>query len=94
MTQEQATSIARVLKSNDFTLFQTSGIKLGDTKYQFLRQEDDGKTVMAKKKDMGSLTFEKTKTAIIIGHCPEGGQQGLLNSGIAKIAEYLESVGY
>lgn len=32
-------------------------------------------------------------SAIVIGHTPEGGQQGHGQKGVAVIAEYLESFG-
>ena len=68
------------------------GIHVEGTKYQFLREED-GKLVLAKKKEHGSITLQASKTAVVIGHCPEGGQQGNLNKGVAVIADYLESLG-
>lgn len=69
-----------------------NGIRVEETKYQFLREED-GKTVYAKKKEHGAITFQASKSAIVIGHCPEGGQQGNTNKAVAVIAEYLESLG-
>jgi profilin len=68
-----------------------NGIRAEDTKYQFLREED-GKTVMAKKKGSGALTLQCSKTAIVIAHCPEGGQAGNCNKGVGVIADYLESM--
>ena len=68
------------------------GVWAEGVKFQFLREED-GKLVIAKKKDFGAVTLQASKTAIVIGHCPEGGQQGNLNKGVSVIAEYLESLG-
>lgn len=68
------------------------GVHAEGKKYQFLREEDK-KVVMAKKKDLGSVTMQASKTAIVIAHCPEGGQQGNTNKAVAVIAEYLESLG-
>ncbi|XP_003383648.1 PREDICTED: profilin-like [Amphimedon queenslandica] len=85
-------NIARAFKSKDFSVFQANGVRVEETKYQFLREED-GKTVYAKKKEHGALTMQASKTAIVIGHCPEGGQQGNTNKAVAVIAEYLESLG-
>jgi profilin len=48
---------------------------------------------MAKKKDLGALTLQSTKTAIIIGHTAEGSQQGNVNKAVAYIADYLEGSG-
>ncbi|KAH3741326.1 profilin-like [Dreissena polymorpha] len=87
----EGAKIAECFKRKDFSKFQASGVFLEGEKYQFLREED-GKLVMAKKKDKGSMTLQSSKTAIVIGHCPEGGQQGSLNKAVAVIAEYLESV--
>ena len=69
----------------------TSGVRAGGEKYQFLREED-GKTVFAKKKGNGAITLQASKTAIVIAHCPEGGQQGNTNKGVGVIAEYLEGM--
>lgn len=69
-----------------------SGIYAEGTKYQFLREEE-GKVVFAKKKEHGAITLQASKSALVLGHCPEGGQQGNLNKGVAVIAEYLESLG-
>jgi profilin len=60
-------------------------------KYQFLRVEDE-KIVFGKKKDYGAITLQASKTAIVIGHCQEGCQQGNLNKGVGVIADYLESM--
>ena len=56
-------------------------------------REEDGKLVVAKKKDQGALTLQSSKTAIVIAHTPEGRQQGNTNKGVRVIAEYLESLG-
>ena len=69
----------------------SSGVRAEGQKYNFLREED-AKTVYAKKKDLGAITAQASKTAVVIGHCPEGSQQGNLNKGVAVIAEYLESL--
>ena len=69
----------------------TSGIRLEGTKYNFLREEDK-KMVYGKKKSEGAITLQKSKTAIVIAHCPEGSQQGNLNKGVGVIADYLESM--
>ena len=69
----------------------SGGIHAESTKYQFLREEDK-KTVYGKKKGFGAITLQASKTAIVIAHMPEGGQQGNTNKGVAVIAEYLESM--
>lgn len=87
----EGANIAKCMKNKDFSPFQAGGVFVTGVKYQFLREEDK-KIVMAKKKDHGALTLQSSKTAIVIGHCPEGGQQGLTNKAVATIAEYLESM--
>ena len=89
---QEAANIAKCFKSKDFAAFMTSGIRAEGTKYQFLRVEED-KLVLGKKKDFGAITLQASKTAIVVGHCPEGSQQGNTNKGVAVIAEYLESLG-
>lgn len=89
---QEGANIARALKSKDFTPFQSGGVFATGVKYQYLREEDK-KIVMAKKKEHGALTLQSSKTAVVIGHCPEGGQQGYSNKAVATIAEYLESLG-
>lgn len=85
-------NIGKCFKSKDFSAFMAGGVFAEGVKYQFLRQEDS-KIVFAKKKGEGALTLQASKTAIVIGHCPEGGQQGNTNKAVAVIAEYLESLG-
>ncbi|XP_020621626.1 profilin isoform X2 [Orbicella faveolata] len=85
-------NIAKCFKSKDFTAFMASGVFVEGIKYQFLREEDK-KLVLGKKKGNGAITLQSSKTAIVIGHCQEGGQQGNANKGVAVIAEYLESLG-
>ena len=87
----EAPNIGKCFKSRDFTAFQAGGVFAEGLKYQFLREEDS-KTVYAKRKEHGSVTLQASKTAVVIGHCPEGSQQGNLNKGVAVIAEYLESL--
>lgn len=69
----------------------TAGVFCEGNKYQFLREEEK-KTMYVKKKGQGAITLQASKTAIVIGHCPEGSQQGNLNKGVAVIADYLESM--
>lgn len=79
------------MSKKNFTTFQASGVRINGTKYQFLREEDE-KIVLAKKKDVGSITMQASKTAVIIGFCPEGKQQGNLNKAVGAVADYLESL--
>ena len=87
-----AAKIANVFKSGDFTSFMTDKITVDGNSFQFLREEDQ-KVVYAKKKGVGAITLQASKTAIVIGLAPDGSQQGNLNKGVAVIAEYLESLG-
>lgn len=41
ISQEQQDTITTAFKSNDPTGFQAGGIKLGDKKYMYLRQQDN-----------------------------------------------------
>ena len=91
MQGQEGVNIGKCFKTKDFTVFMSSGVRAEGEKYNFLREED-GKTVYAKRKEKGSLTLQASKTAVVIGHCPEGGQQGNLNKGVGVIAEYLESL--
>ena len=87
----EAINIARCFKSKDFTLFMSSGVSAEGTGYQFLRVLDD-KLVLAKRKESGALCIQATMTAVVIGHCPEGGQQGNTNKAVGIIGDYLESL--
>ena len=84
-------NIARCFKSKDFSAFMGTGVWAEGQKYQFLREEDS-KIVYAKKKGIGALTLQASKTAIVIAHCSEGSQQGNANKGVGVIAEYLEGM--
>lgn len=92
MQGSEGVNIAKCFKSKDFTAFQASGIFAEGIKYQFLREED-GKLVLAKKKDQGAISMQASKTAIVIAHTSEGSQHGNSNKGVAVIADYLESLG-
>ena len=89
---QEGANIARAFKSKDFTPFMSNGVRCEGEKYQFLREEE-GKLVLAKKKGLGAITMQSSKTAIVIAHCGEGSQQGNTNKGVSVIAEYLESLG-
>lgn len=90
VSAEEGAAIARCFKAKDFSSFMQNGVRINGEKYQFLRQEDD-KVVLCKKKGSGAISLQASKQAIVIGHCPEGGQQGNTNKGVAVIADYLES---
>lgn len=89
ITPKEASDIASAFKSKNFSSFQAGGVLAENEKFQFLREED-GKLVLAKKKGIGGLTLQASKTAIVIARCPEGKQQGNVNKGTAAIADYLE----
>jgi len=74
--------------------FGAQGVLVEGLKYQFLRYDLDAKCALGKKKENGAITAQSTKSAVIIAHCPEGGQHGLCNNAVAKVAEYLEGAGY
>ena len=88
----ESLNIARCFKAKDFTSMIGHFVCLEGSQYFFMREED-GKIVYGKEKERGSYTLQASKTAIVIGHCPEGCQHGNLNKGVAVIAEYLESLG-
>ena len=88
----EAQNIAKCFKTKDFTAFMVNMVRVEGTSYTFIK-EDDQKIVYAKLKGFGAFTLQATKTAIIIAHCPEGGQQGNTNIGVNVMAEYLESFG-
>ena len=88
---QEGVNIGECFKNKDFTMFMVEGVRAEGRRYTFLR-ELDGKTVFAMEKYRGSLSLQASKTAVVIGHCPEGSQQGNLNKGVAIIAEYLESL--
>jgi len=91
LTAGEAATIAKAIKDDNPSTFQTSGIVIGGVKYQYLRNLDN--VYLGKKKDLGAITLHKSKTAIVIGHTSEGQQQGNTNKGVGVIAEYLESLG-
>ncbi len=92
LTPKEAQDIGGSLNKKNFTTLQANGIRCEGTKYQFLREIDD-KCVLGKKKEQGAVSIQGSKTAVVIGHCPEGCQQGNANKAVATIAEYLESLG-
>ena len=88
----EACVIGRVFKEEDFTAFMVSLVQAEGVSYTFLR-EMDKKVVFAKCRGKGSLAFQRSKTAVIIGHTAEGSQQGTVNVAVGRIADYLESLG-
>ena len=92
MSYEERADIARVFKSKNFMPFMMSGVVAAGVNYQFLRVEYD-KNVYAKKNGEGAINMQASKTAIVIGHCPEGREPGNNNHAVHVIAEYLESLG-
>lgn len=90
ITATEAATLGRAMSSNDHTPLQANGIVIEGLKYQFLRGDET--IVLGKKKDNGSVTCQKSKTAIVIGHTKEGGSQGNVNKAVGVIAEYLESL--
>ena len=91
LSLNEGAKIAQCFKSKDFTAFQLDGVYAEGERYQYLREVDE-KIVYAKKKGSGALSIQASKTALVIAHCPEGGQQGSTNKGVAVVAEYLESL--
>jgi len=91
ITPAEASTIGSAMEKSDFTPFQSGGIIIAGVKYQFLRGDDN--LALGKKKDNGSITMQKSKTAVVIGHVIEAKSQGNVNKGVAVIAEYLESLG-
>jgi len=80
-------TIAIAVANEDSNAF-INGVHIEGLKYQFLRMNDG--ILLAKKKDSGSITMQKSKTAIVISHTAEGKQPGDSNKAVAIIAEYLE----
>lgn len=93
LTADETAKIAKAFTSKDFGPFQASGVMIEGQKYQYLSQQD-GKIVFAKKKDFGSITMQSSKQAIVIGHTPEGMNQGTAAVAVATIADYLEGQNY
>ena len=87
----ESRTIAKCFKTKDFRYFMTEMVQVEGRSHTFIKEED-GKIVYARWSKSG-YTLQASKTAIVIGHCPEGSQHGNLNKGVAVIAEYLESVG-
>ena len=92
MQANEGATIAQCFKNKDFAAFTTSGVTVEGVRYIFLREEDK-KIVYARNKGSGAITYQASKTAVVIAHCPEGSQQGNTNKGVGVIAEYLESLG-
>lgn len=61
LTPAEAKTIGDCFSSKNFTNFQEFGVIVESNKYQFLR-DIEGRIVMAKKKGLGALTLQKSKT--------------------------------
>ena len=80
------------MKSKDFNQFMRDGVFLEGKKYTFLRSDD--KAVYAKKKELGAVSIQCSKQAVLLAHCPEGKQMGNMNKAIGVVADHLETMGY
>ena len=87
----EMSTITSCLKSKNFDPLYANNIRLEGQTYQFLRVQDD-KILLGKMKGFGAVMCQATKTAIIVAHCKEGCQHGIVNKAVAVIAEYLESL--
>ena len=85
LTPEEGMIIAECFRKKDFTGFSTD-IRVENKGYIFLR-DIDNKMVLARR-----ITMQASKSAVVIARTREGGQQGITNIAVAKIAYYLESV--
>jgi len=89
LTPGEGMIIAECFRKKDFTGFSTD-IRVENEGYIFLR-DIDNKMVLARRCDAG-ITMRASKSAVVIARTREGGQQGITNKAVAKIAYYLESV--
>ena len=85
LTPEEGMIIAECFRKKDFTGFSTD-IRVENKGYIFLR-DIDNKMVLTRR-----ITMQASKSAVVIARTREGGQQGITNIAVAKIAYYLESV--
>jgi len=83
---QEGPNIAKCFKSQDSNFF----MRIDGQKHFCIRPDDN--IIYANCKGAGAFTLQTSKTAIIIAHCPEGGQQGNTNKGVNVIAEYLTSL--
>jgi len=90
---EEAQALAKCFKEGNFEQLQMNGVRMEGEKYQLLNVLDN-KLILAKKKDKGALSIQKSKTAMVIAHCPEGGQHGNTNKAVGVISDYLESMNF
>ena len=85
LTPGEGMIIAECFRKKDFTGFSTD-IRVENKGYIFSR-DIDNKMVLARR-----ITMQASKSAVVIARTREGGQQGITNIAVAKIAYYLESV--
>jgi len=90
LSADEAAKIGKAFGAKDFSGFQAGGVFAEGVKYTFLRSQDN--LALAKKKDYGALSMQRSKSAVVICHTAEGQQQGDSNKAVAVIAEYLESL--
>jgi len=91
ISQEEAIIIADAFKSKDFSTFENDGITIEEINYTF-RNNVDGKIVLARKKDLGTLTIQATTTKIILGLTRDGYQQSGTNLALKNIARYFGKI--
>lgn len=92
LSQAECAAIARCFKARDFAAFESGGVRCEGCSYLFLREEEGGKVALGRLKGHGAVSMRASKTAVVIGHCPEGCQLGSTNKAVGVVADYLESV--
>ncbi len=95
ISPSESSKIAANISAADATSnFATEGIVLEGVKYNFLRYDAEKKIALGKKRDHGAVTVQGSKTAVVVGHCPEGGQHGSCNDAVDKVVDYLVTNSY
>ena len=94
LSQAECTNISRNIRAGELGHNLYNGIFLAGEKYQYLRFDTETQTVLGKRIGNGAVTIQPSKSAIVIGHCPESGQHGLCNNAVSKIVEHLVASGY
>jgi len=92
LSQEERMAIANAFKTQDLGGLQ-NGFFVEGIRYLLLRS-DPQMVIYGKLRGRGGITAHRTKSAIIIGHYPEGKNPKQMNYAIAACAETLEGWGY
>lgn len=86
ISDSEAVVIADAFATRDHSPFHQAGVHVGGKKYFFIRDDDDGDVMLARRDGEG-LCFQAFGDQILIVHSPLGATQGMANAALLKFMQ-------